>query len=137
MAPAKKMRRLPPSKRALIEPYSSQTDTPAPTPEGVASDGSQTIVPSLSEQAPLSGSKTVSPSPCESNAAAASESCEASPFETNAPSPQSQPSGAVHLHQSMCWDQQLEKQQQKELPTIMETSYTFQSRRHSMHSKVC
>ncbi|CAL5326949.1 unnamed protein product [Camellia sinensis] len=93
MAPAKKMRRFPPPKRALIEPYSSQTDTPTPTPEGVAADGSQTIVPSPSEQAALSGSETVAPSPSESNAPAASESCEASPFETNPPSPQSQPSG--------------------------------------------
>ncbi|CAL5383790.1 unnamed protein product [Camellia sinensis] len=93
MAPAKKMRRLPPPKRALIEPYSFQTDTPTPTPENVAADGSQTIVPSPSEQAALLGSETVAPSSSKSNAPAASESCEASSLETNAPSPQSQPSG--------------------------------------------
>ncbi|CAL5354835.1 unnamed protein product [Camellia sinensis] len=70
MAPAKKMRRIPLPKRALIEPYSSPTDTPTPALEGVAADGSQTIAPSPSESNALSRSKTVAPSPFETNARA-------------------------------------------------------------------
>ncbi|CAL5330643.1 unnamed protein product [Camellia sinensis] len=72
MAPAKKMRRLPPPKRALLEPYSPSTDTCTPYPEG---------------------SETIAPSPSQTNAPYGFEICEASPFETHAPSPQSQTSG--------------------------------------------
>ncbi|XP_028101909.1 uncharacterized protein LOC114301186 [Camellia sinensis] len=70
MAPAKKMRRIPLPKRALIKPYSSPTDTPTPALEGVAVDGSQTIAPSPSQSNALSRSETVAPSPSETNARA-------------------------------------------------------------------
>ncbi|CAL5436365.1 unnamed protein product [Camellia sinensis] len=131
MAPAKKMCRLPPPKRALLEPYSPSTDICTPCPEGLAAEGFEPIGPSLSQINVLSGFETIAPSPSQTNAPHEFEICEASSSETHAPSPQSQTSGAGE-----CGDQQLEKQQQKELPTIMETSSTFQSLRHSMHSKV-
>ncbi|CAL5413816.1 unnamed protein product [Camellia sinensis] len=70
MAPAKKMHHIPLPKRALIEPYSSPTDTRTPALEGVAADGSQSIAPSPSESNALSRSKTVTPSPSETNARA-------------------------------------------------------------------
>ncbi|KAI7988995.1 Viridiflorene synthase [Camellia lanceoleosa] len=130
MAPAKKMHRLPPPKRALLEPYSPSTDTCTPYPKGLAADGFEPIGPSLSQINVLSGSETIAPSSSQTNAPHGFEIYEASPSETHAPSPQSQTSGA-----GKCRDQQLEKQQQKELPTIMETSSIFQSLRHSMHSK--
>ncbi|GMP28258.1 hypothetical protein CsSME_00003881 [Camellia sinensis var. sinensis] len=101
MAPAKKMCHVAPPKGALIEPYSSSTDTPTPALEGVTADGSQTIAPSLSKSNALLGSKTVAPSPYETNVPAASETCEASLSEMNAPSPQSQLSGAA-ISSSRC-----------------------------------
>ena len=94
MAPAKKMRRLPPPKRALLEPYSSSTDTCTPYPEGLAADGFEPIGPSLSQINVLSGSETIAPSPSQTNAPHGFEICEASLSETQAPSPQSQTSGA-------------------------------------------
>ncbi|KAI8026473.1 hypothetical protein LOK49_LG02G04014 [Camellia lanceoleosa] len=95
MAPAKKMRRLPPPKRALLEPYSPSTDTCSPYPEGLAADGFQPIGPSLSQINVLSGSETIAPTPSQTNAPHGFEICEASLSETQAPSPQSQTSGAV------------------------------------------
>lgn len=71
MAPTKKMCRSAPRKRALIEPYSSPTDTPTHCLEGLAADGSKTIAPSPSQTNAMSGFEIVAPSP----------------FETNAPSP--------------------------------------------------
>ncbi|KAF5949074.1 hypothetical protein HYC85_015031 [Camellia sinensis] len=94
MAPAKKMRRLPPPKRALLEPYSSSTDTCTPYPEGLAADGFEPIGPSLSQINVLSGSETIAPTPSQSNAPHGFEICEPTPSETQAPSPQSQTSGA-------------------------------------------
>ncbi|GMP77929.1 hypothetical protein CsSME_00034036 [Camellia sinensis var. sinensis] len=70
MAPAKKMRHIPLPKRALIEPYSSPTNTRTPALEGVAADGSQSIASSPSESNALSRSKTVTPSPSKTNARA-------------------------------------------------------------------
>ncbi|CAL5347881.1 unnamed protein product [Camellia sinensis] len=93
MAPAKKMRRLPPPKRALLEPYSPLTDTCTPYPEGLAADGFEPIGPSLFEINVLSGSETIALSPSQTNAPHGFEICEASPSETHAPSPQSQTSG--------------------------------------------
>ncbi|CAL5389969.1 unnamed protein product [Camellia sinensis] len=93
MAPAKKMRRLPPPKRALLEPYSPSTDTCIPYPKGLAADGFKPIGPSLSQINVLSGSETIAPSPSQTNAPHGFEICEASPSETHAPSPQSQTSG--------------------------------------------
>ncbi|CAL5373103.1 unnamed protein product [Camellia sinensis] len=94
MAPAKKMRHLPPPKRALLEPYSSSTDTCTPYPEGLAADGFEPIGPSLSQINVLSGSETIAPTPSQSNAPHGFEICEATLSETQAPSPQSQTSGA-------------------------------------------
>ncbi|CAL5414344.1 unnamed protein product [Camellia sinensis] len=94
MAPAKKMRRLPPPKRALLEPYSSSTDTCTPYPEGLAADGFEPIGPSLSQINVLSGSETIAPTPSQTNAPHGFEICEATLSETQAPSPQSQTSGA-------------------------------------------
>ncbi|GMP65973.1 hypothetical protein CsSME_00026532 [Camellia sinensis var. sinensis] len=94
MAPTKKMRRLPPPKRALIKPYSSLTNTCTPSPEGLASDGSETIGPSLSQINALSRFKTIALSPSQTNAPHGSETCETSPSETNAQFPQSQKGGA-------------------------------------------
>ncbi|GMP69088.1 hypothetical protein CsSME_00028482 [Camellia sinensis var. sinensis] len=94
MAPAKKMRRLPPPKRALLEPYSPSTDTCIHYPDGLAADGCEPIGPSLSQMNVLSGSETIAPTPSQTNAPHGFEICEASLSETQAPSPQSQTSGA-------------------------------------------
>ncbi|GMP97452.1 hypothetical protein CsSME_00045702 [Camellia sinensis var. sinensis] len=94
MAPAKKMHHLPPPKRALIEPYSSSTDTPTPSSEGHVADGSGTIAPSSSQTTVLSRSETIAPSLSQTNALAGSETIAPSPSETNAPSSQSQTCGA-------------------------------------------
>ncbi|GMP93957.1 hypothetical protein CsSME_00043583 [Camellia sinensis var. sinensis] len=94
MAPAKKMHHLAPPKRALIEPYSSPTDTPTHCSEGLAADGSETIAPSLSQTNAMSRSETVAPSLAQTNATVGSETIAPSPSETNAPSPQSQTSDA-------------------------------------------
>ncbi|KAI7984096.1 hypothetical protein LOK49_LG15G00841 [Camellia lanceoleosa] len=97
MAPAKKMRRLPPPKRALLEPYSPSSDTCIDYPEGLATDGIEPIGPSLSQINVLSGSKTIAPMLSQTNAPHGFEICEASLSETQAPSPQSQTSGADQL----------------------------------------
>ncbi|GMP25709.1 hypothetical protein CsSME_00002446 [Camellia sinensis var. sinensis] len=110
MAPAKKMHRLAPPMRTLIEPYSSPTETPTPSPEGGAANESKTIAPSPSQSNSLSGSETIAPSPFQTNAPTAFETCEASPSEMNPPSHQSQTSSTLHLHQGVYEDQQLENQ---------------------------
>ncbi|CAL5405705.1 unnamed protein product [Camellia sinensis] len=97
MAPAKKMRRLPPLKRALLEPYSPSTDTCIDYPDGLAADGCEPIGPSLSQMNVLSGSETIAPTPSQTNAPHGFEICEASLSETQAPSPQRQTSGADQI----------------------------------------